>query len=418
MPQSTSILLLGDGSEVSRLRQRLARHFLAVETARTVGESRELARRCRFHLLVLVDPAEPWNALQQALDDCEELPAETLLVVDKSRAETAVAALRGGASDVLLRPFSTAQLVAAVRAICGGRRMRPRSGPGGPIRALLGTSGSMRQIRSLIEGIAAAPATVLVEGEAGTGKQLVARLLHEHGGAQGPFVTIACGSIDTARLESELDRHARRTAGGSMLFLDAIHEMPLDLQLGLLRNIERSAMDPESESFPGRRIVASTQVALGELVARGRFREDLSHRLAAIRIGLPPLRERREDIPLLTAHFVERLSTRMGIAPVALAPDEIDALQKYDWPGNVQELREVVEQILLRGQLPVGTLARPARRNHGTQDYSLDWTLEQAKRHHMARVLEACDGNKSAAARRLDISRKTLDRKLGTSGPE
>ena len=205
---------------------------------------------------------------------------------------------------------------------------------------------------------------------------------------------------------------------GALLFLDAIHEMPLDLQLGLLRNIKQSAMDPESESFPARRIVASTQVALGELVARGRFREDLCHRLAAIRIGLPPLRERREDIPLLTAHFIERLSTRMGIAPVALAPDEIDALQKYDWPGNVQELREVVEQILLRGQLPVGTLARPARRNHGTQDYSLDWTLEQAKRHHMARVLEACDGNKSAAARRLDISRKTLDRKLGTSGPE
>ena len=418
MPQSTSILLLGDGSEVSRLRQRLARHFLAVETARTVDESRELARRCRFHLLVLVDPAAPWNALQQVLDDCEDLPAETLLVVDKSRAEAAVAALRGGASDVLLRPFSTEELVRTVKAICGESTNRPRIAAGGPVQALLGTSGSMRQIRALIDRIAALPATVLVEGETGTGKELVARLLHEHGGVHGPFVTVDCGSIDAARLESELDVHARRTAGGSTLFLDAIHEMPLDLQLGLLRNIERSMKATESDAFSARRIVASTQAALGDLVARGRFREDLSYRLSAIRISLPPLRERREDIPLLTAHFVERLSTRMGIAPVALAPDETDALQKYDWPGNVQELRQVVEQILLRGQLPVGTLARPARRSHGTQDYSLDWTLEQVKRHHMARVLKACDGNKSAAARRLDISRKTLDRKLGASGPD
>jgi DNA-binding NtrC family response regulator len=389
-----------------------------VETARTFDESRELALRCRFHLLVVVDPAEPWHTLQQALDDCEDLPAETLLVVDRSRAETAVTALRGGVSDVLLRPFSTEELVGAVNAICGERTIHPRNVGGGPVQALLGSGVAMRQIRALIERIAAAPATVLVEGETGTGKELVARLLHEHGGGQGPFVTVDCSSIEAAQLEDELVGHTRRVAGGSTLFLDEIHEMPLDLQLILLRNIERCAMDPENDTPPARRIIASTQVALGNLVARGRFRSDLDYRLAAIRIGLPPLRERREDIPLLTAHFVEQLATRMGVAPVALAADEIDVLQKYDWPGNVRELRQLVEQVLLRGQLPVGTLARPARRTNGTQDYSLDWTLEQAKRHHMARVLEACDGNKSAAARRLDISRKTLDRKLGASGPE
>jgi DNA-binding NtrC family response regulator len=415
---STSILVLGDGPEVLRLRQRLSRHFLAVETARSFAESRQLALRCRFHLLILVDPQEPWHALRQALDDSRDLPAETLLVVDKSRADTAVAALRGGASDVLLRPFSTEELVRTVKAICGERTTRPRSVSDRPVQALLGSSAAMRQIRALIERIAAAPAIVLVEGEPGTGKELVARLLHGHGGAQGPFVTVDCSSIDAANLEKELVGLTRRAAGGSTLFLDEIHEMPLHLQFELLRNMERTATDPDGDSLPSRRIVASTQLALGELVARGRFREDLWYRLAAIRIGLPPLRERREDIPLLAAHFVERLSAETGIDPVELAADDLDALGKHDWPGNVRELRQVVEQILLRGKLPVGSLARPARRSHGTQDYSLDWTLEQAKRHHMARVLEACDGNKSAAARRLDISRKTLDRKLGPSGPE
>jgi DNA-binding NtrC family response regulator len=401
-----------------RLRQRLARHFLAVETARTFAESRQLALRCRFHLLVLVDPEEPWHALQQALDDSRDLPSETLLVVDRSRADAAVAALRGGASDALLRPFSTEELVRAVNAICGERAIRPRSISGGAAQALLGSSVAMRQIRSLIERMAAAPATVLVEGEAGTGKELVARLLHAHGGARGPFVTLDCSSVDAAQLEDELVGQGRRMAGSSTLFLDEIHEMPLHLQLELLRSMAQSTTDPDSDSLPARRIVASTQLPLGELVARGRFREDLFYRLAAIRIGLPPLRERREDIPLLAAHFVERLCAETGIDPVELAADDMDALGKYDWPGNIRELHQVVEQILLRGQLPVGSLARPARRNHGTQDYSLDWTLEQAKRHHMARVLEACDGNKSAAARRLDISRKTLDRKLGPSGPD
>ena len=418
MSQSTSILVLGDGPEILRLRQRLAKHFLAVESARTFAESRQLALRCRFHLLVLVDPREPWHALQQALVDSRDLPAEILLVVDESHAATAVAALRGGASDVLLRPFSTEELVRTVNAICRERAIRPQSVSDGPAQALLGNSAAMRQIRALIEPIAAAPATILVEGEAGTGKELVARLLHGHGGAPGPFVTVDCCSIDAVQLQSKLVGHARRTAGGSTLFLDEIHEMPLDLQLELLRNMDRSATDPGGDSLPERRIVASTQLALGELVARGRFREDLWYRLAAIRIGLPPLRERREDIPLLAAHFVERLSEETGFDPLELGADDIGTLGEYDWPGNVRELRQVVEQILLRGKLPMGSLARPARRSNGMQDYSLDWTLEQAKRHHMARVLEACDGNKSAAARRLDISRKTLDRKLGPAGRE
>ena len=166
------------------------------------------------------------------------------------------------------------------------------------------------------------------------------------------------------------------------------------------------------------RVFAATQTNIAELVARHRFREDLWHRLRVMRIGLPPLRERRADIPLLAAYFNDRLSAEMGRPPVELQPAELEALVAHDWAGNVTELRQVIEQTLLRGQLPADALVRSAVRSTGTPDYPLDWTLEQVKRHHMVCVLEDCDGNKSAAARRLDISRKTLDRKLGASGPE
>ena len=125
MQEPASILVLGDGTQASRLRHRLSRHFLAVENARSVDESRELSRRCRFHVLVVVDPPAPWHELKQALDACEELPSATLLVTERSRAETAVEALRGGVSDVLLRPFSTDELVASVTAVCGGAASRP-----------------------------------------------------------------------------------------------------------------------------------------------------------------------------------------------------------------------------------------------------------------------------------------------------
>lgn len=407
-----SILLLGDGPETSRLRQRLARHFLAVETARTFAEARELALRCRFHAVLVVDSTEPWPQLLQKLEDCDGLPAATLLIADRSRAETAVDALRAGVSDVLLRPFSTEDLVASVKAIGDKATQGPQPRNARSGLALVGNTGAMREIRVLIERIAPADTTVLVEGEPGTGRALVARLLHARSRRRGPLITVDCAGIGRGRPGRELARRVRDAAGGT-LFLRDIHSMPLDVQAEMLRSIGQPAIDGD-----GSRIVASTRVDLAELVARKRFREDLRHRLGVLRIGLPPLRERRADIPLLAAHFVDRLSAEKGLSRVELQPAEIEALGKYDWPGNLRELRSTVEQTLLRGRLPADALTGTAEPGAGTPDYPLDWTLEQIKRHHMARVLDACNGNKSAAARRLDISRKTLDRKLGVAGRE
>ena len=401
---STSILLLGDGPEVSRLRQRLARHFLAVERARTLDEARELTQRCRFHLLVLVDPPGRWQSLQQALEEGADLPSATLLVADKTRAETAVAALRGGVSDVLLRPFSTEELVATVNGICRNGASGDRGRLGRGTWALIGNSAPMRDIRVLIERIAPTAATVLIEGEAGTGRKMIARLLHEQSGRQGPFIPADCKTI-----AGDIPDTTKQAA--ATLYLENVDALPIDLQGKLLRNMEEGARADA-------RIVASTQATLKDLVARGRFRSDLCHRLGAVRIALPPLRERRADIPLLAVQFVDSLSAEMELPPVHFEADELEALRNYDWPGNVRELRNVVEQTLLRGRMPADALAGAIGRGPVTPDYPLDWTLEQVKRHHMACVLEACDGNKSAAARRLDISRKTLDRKLGAFGRE
>ena len=411
MSQSTSILLLGDAAEVLRLRRRLARHFLTVECSQTIDESRELAQHCRFHLLVVVDPRQPWTEVRDALGTSDGLPSEALLVMDRSSAESAVEALRDGAADVLLRPFSTEELVAAINAVCGHRAAHPAARMGDPGRELIGNSDPMRQVRALIAQIASSPTTVLIEGETGTGRRLAARLLHDCSGRRGPFVTMDCRANPEPGVEREQLGRAREMSGDGTLFLQDIHEMSRDLQVGLLRSIEEDAIHPQRP-----RIVASATPGLAGMVTGQRFRADLYYRLSVIRVGLPPLRERPEDIPLLSAHFANRLSADLSLPLLELHPEELDRLGEYDWPGNVQELRDVIEQSLRLGGLPAEALSNPARQIPGAPDYPLDWTLEQVKRHHMARVLAASDGNKSAAARRLDVSRKTLDRKLGTSG--
>ena len=428
-------MVLGSASsEASRLRRSLARHFMTVEYARDLDEAGRLAQRCQFHVLAVVDPDSPWRRLKRDLVDCDWAPEKILLVGDPALAETAVDALRDGASDVLLRPFSTDDLVAAISGL-GERRQAPRKAASTE-RRLVGETAAMQDVRALIERIAPTPATVLIEGETGTGKELVARLLHEQSGRKGPFIPVNCSAIAPDLLESELFGHTRGAftsasrmreglfvaASGGTLFLDEINEMRLDMEVKLLRTLEENTIRPvgsDREIPVDCRIVASTQADLAGLVAEQRFREDLYYRLNVIRIAVPPLRERRDDIPVLAAHFVDKLSAEIGVQPIDLGDEQLEQLQAHRWPGNVRELRNVVERSLLLGRLPAESLPKPAIPDAvETPDYPLDWTLEQVKCHHMARVLEDSGGNKSAAARRLDISRKTLERKLGAVGPE
>jgi DNA-binding NtrC family response regulator len=314
---------------------------------------------------------------------------------------------------------------------------RPRAQRGtalAPVE-IVGSSASMRAVRSLVERIAPTSATVLVEGETGTGKELVARLLHQRSGRPGPFVPVNCGAIAPELMESELFGHAKGAftgahqsreglflaADGGTLFLDEIASMRPDLQVKLLRTLEEGAIRPvgtDREVPVEARIVASVQPGLAERVADGSFREDLYYRLNVAHIVLPPLRDRPDDIASLAAHFMALAAAQFGMPAVMLGDAELEWLRSRPWHGNVRELRNVVERAVLLGGIPGLEPAAVAGRSAAEYEdggYPLDWTLEQVKEAHMRRVVQAHAGNKSAAARQLGVSRKTLERKFGVA---
>ena len=286
----------------------------------------------------------------------------------------------------------------------------------------------------MVERVAPTPATVLIEGQTGTGKELIARLVHERSARRGPFIPVNCGAIPPELMETELFGHAKGAftgahqqreglfvaARGGTLFLDEISEMRSDLQVKLLRALEESRIRPvgaDREVPIDVRIVASAQPGLREQVQQRRFREDLYYRLNVVHILLPNLRERPDDIPVLLQHFMDRVADEFGMTPVALDAAQLAALRAKDWPGNVRELRNYVERLVLMGGPPDDEPAAVAGAvEPETTGYPADWTLEQVKQAHIVRVLAQNQGNRSATARQLGVSRKTLERRLGTSG--
>jgi DNA-binding NtrC family response regulator len=301
---------------------------------------------------------------------------------------------------------------------------------GGEGQDLVGGCAEMDVVKGVIERVAPLPATVLIEGETGTGKELVARRIHARSGRRGPFVPVNCGAIAPELLESELFGHTRGAftsahqgreglfvaARGGTLFLDEISEMPIAMEVKLLRALEESTVRPvgaDREITVDVRIVASTQHDLQERIRQGRFREDLFYRLNVIHLKLPPLRHRGDDIVELAEHFLASAAAEAGLEAPLLNRDIRARLIEYPWPGNVRELKNLVERATMLGRFPDSEPAVDTRRPEtGGSGYPLDWTLEAVKRDHMRRVVEACEGNKSRAARRLAVSRKTLDRKL------
>jgi DNA-binding NtrC family response regulator len=309
--------------------------------------------------------------------------------------------------------------------------LRRSAGGVGAVGGIVGESAAVRSLCGLIERVAATRATVLVEGETGTGKELVARAVHRQSGRSGPFVAVNCGSIAAELLESELfghvkgaftGAHAQREglfcfAEGGTLFLDEIAEMPLAMQAKLLRVLEDRRVRPvgsDREVPVDARVVAATNRSLRAEVRGGRFREDLFFRLDVMTIRVPSLRERVEDIGLLAEHFSRTLARDLGLAPLPLDHRDVEALKAYPWPGNVRELRNVIERSLLLGRLPLDTLKAEHRREleDARPLHAMDLDLAEVEKRYMLRMLEHVGGNKSEAARRLGVSRKTLERKL------
>jgi len=437
--EQLSLLVAGTRTRAdARVKRALARQFALVEWPDTPDRAEQMLPRCHFDCIVVEadsaeDPVLAWvGRLRRAAP-----PGQLILVAGPARQNLMAAARRAGANDCLATPIEPA----ALRSALHGRRVAdplplvvsaPRAASP-PAVELVGDSAPIRAVRGLIERIAPTPATVLVEGETGTGKELIARLLHQRSGRRGPFVPVNCGAIAPELMESELFGHAKGaftgahqpreglflTAHGGTLFLDEVGAMRPDLQVKLLRALEEGAIRPvgtDREQPVNARIIASVQPGLAERVADGRFREDLYYRLNVAHLLLPPLRERPDDVAPLAAHFMAQAAAQFSMPAVPLGAPELAWLRSRPWPGNIRELRNLVERSVLMGELPgmnpVDAVGEPAAGG----GYPLDWTLEQVKEAHIRQVLDAHGGNKSAAARRLRVSRKTLERRLGAAG--
>jgi two-component system, NtrC family, response regulator AtoC len=358
--------------------------------------------------------------------------------------DAAVQAIRAGAQDFLAKPFEHEQLVHALdRAVQHARlraevaRLQERLRETEPFEELLGESRGMAELCDLVRRVAATDSTVLIGGETGTGKELVARALHRRSRrAAGPFVPINCAAVPEALLESELFGHARgaftdargprqglfqRAAGGT-LFLDEVGDMGLALQAKLLRALQERRVRPvgSDEEVPvDVRVVAATHQDLRAAVEAGTFRMDLLYRLAVVELEVPPLRARDNDVLLLAQHFVRAAAERCGKTVEGITPDAAARLLAYDWPGNVRELQNCIERAVTlteHARLVVADLPRSVQAPHPARAGAADRveliSLEEVERRHIARVLEAVGGNKARAAAILRIGRKTLYRKL------
>jgi len=441
---SAAILIVDDEPGMRNFLQRsLEKYCPLVEAVADVSLAGELRRRCHFDLLI-VDIRLPD---QTGTDWVGELRAEgmntdVIFITAFADMQTAVEALRLGAADFLLKPFRLEQILSAVRRCIERQQVmrdnillrRQLDRPVLPIDGMAGSSNAMQEIGSLIKRIAPATSTVVVQGETGTGKELVARTIHEHSDRSGPFVPVNCSSIPSELLASELFGHTKGAFTGAhqareglftfaqrgTLFLDEISEMPLDMQTKLLRALEDRKVRPvgsDREIPVDVRLIAATNQDLTEAVKRGTFREDLYYRINVVSIEVPPLRERLDDIPELVGHFSRGLAGEMGVPAVQLSHRDMVALQGYPWPGNVRELKNVIERSLLLGRLPADCLGGNGNglgsneRREGV-GYPLGWKLAEVERTYILSVLEDANGNKSEAARRLGLSRKTLERKL------
>jgi two-component system NtrC family response regulator len=351
--------------------------------------------------------------------------------------EMAIAALQAGAADFILKPFRMQQMFASIQLALSQQkierenRVLKRQVDQIYDSGMIGKCDAMMDICEVLQRVAPMPTTVLLEGESGTGKELAARALHRWSKRKGSFVPINCGAISAELMESELFGHtkgaftgAQQTreglftyADGGTLFLDEIGEMPLSMQVHLLRVLEEKVIRPvgSNREIPvDVRVIAATNRNLSKEVEQGKFREDLYYRINVISIRMPALRERMEDLPVLVQHFATTIAKELGVPLPGITEDDLTSLRAYDWPGNIRELKNIVERCLLLKKNPMQCIDPQAFTSSSTASNSevSGQRLEDVEKQHILNILDAEKGNKSAAARRLGVSRKTLERKV------
>ena len=459
-------LLIVDDEEGARygMRRALGTYGYEIEEAGNVAEARRAAAKSRPDL-VLLDVNLPGETGLEYLAElvAEDAPAPLVVIITAHGSERmAVEAIKAGAYDYLSKPFEVDDLRLVVKNALETVRLRRENEElrerveleGARHGSLIGESDAMRRVRALVEKVAETGATVLVRGESGTGKELVARELHERNStrSQRAFVPVNCAALPSELIESELFGHekgaftgaaARRRgkfeqADGGTLFLDEIGDMGANVQAKLLRVLEEGRVERLGGSEPlavDVRIVSATHRRLEEEIEKGNFRADLFYRLQVVTIVVPPLRERREDVPVLAETFARRASRRYNLPPRTIGPAALKRLLEYDWPGNVRELRNAVERAMILAEgdeltaddlsdLPkVGGEGKHGVAEEGrggalsvpfTSDFRED--RREFERRYIARCLEESGGNVTRAAGILGMHRQSLQHKLRELG--
>ncbi|SMH62678.1 sigma-54-dependent transcriptional regulator [Azospirillum agricola] len=446
-----SVLVVDDEEGMrSFLSRALARRGWRVETAGSAEDGARVLERAHVDLVIL-DIALPGRS---GLDWLKELvgtgfAGEVILITAFADMNTAIDALRSGAADFVLKPFRIEQILNSIDRCIERARLtrenfvlrRQLSSRESGREEIVGQSDSMTRLRTLVRRVAPTPSTVLIQGESGVGKELVARALHEYSNrAAHPFVAVNCAAISADLIEAELFGHAKGAftgakesrkglfyyAHGGTLFLDEIGELSLTLQSKLLRVLEERRIRPvgsEQEVPVDVRLVTATNRDLKAEAGQGRFRPDLFYRLEVMTLTIPPLRQRAMDVPELTALFMRHLSARLAVPPLPVTPEVTRALMAHSWPGNVRELRNFVERSLLFGEFPLNDLDNAAGGGHAAGALSSPapspanvLPLAEVEKRHILVVLGQCGGNKTRAAELLGVSRKTLDRKCAEWG--
>jgi len=435
------VLIVDDEPDIRELLEiTLGRMKLETFNARNVGEAQSLLKSETFDLCLTDMQLPDGTGLELVQHIQQRHPqVQVAMITAYASLETAINVLKAGAFDFLTKPVDLPRL----RELVTSALLLPARG-GDIDRRLLGDSLPMRNLRKHITKLANSHATVYISGESGSGKELVARLIHDQSPrAKQPFIAINCAAIPSELLESEFFGHRKgsfsgaiedkpglfQTAHGGTLLLDEVADLPLAMQVKLLRAIQEKAVRSvggQQEVAVDVRILCATHKDLGTEVAAGRFRHDLYYRLNVIELRVPPLRERRDDIEVLASHILKRLASDTGQPAARLHPQALDALKSYRFPGNVRELENMLERahtLCEDNQIEAGDL-RLAEGNCAaeggipdlTRIDNLDTYLENIERQLLLQALEETRWNRTAAAQRLNLSFRSMRYRLKKLG--
>ncbi len=445
MMEKTQILIIDDEEAIrDAMSQVLSREGYEVKEAREAQEGLELFQRENFHL-VFLDLKLPGMKGMDVLTRMKEVSPETpvIIITGYSSIESAVEAMKKGAFDYMPKPFTPEELRVITKRALENRRLlyeniylRQELETKIEFELVIGQSPAMQKVLDIVRRVAPTESTVLITGESGTGKELIAREIHRHSSRRrAPFVVVDCGALVETLFESELFGHVKgsftgayetkhgrfEVADGGTIFFDEISNISPNIQAKLLRVIQEREITRIGSNRPIKvdvRILAATNENLADLVKKGKFREDLFYRLNVVPLHLPPLRERKEDIPLLAQHFLQKYNRRAKKNIKGITSRALKSLMEYDWPGNVRELENTIERavVLARGDMidledliPHGISAQPS--------YFSPWMppfrpLAEIEKEYIKAVLKEHKGNKSTAAKILGIDRKTLWAKI------